>query len=62
MQPLKHSTLIKLLNAHGLDYIKQLDDNAFKVYDAQLDSYAVVSYGYDKHIGYTIVSYTTISQ
>jgi hypothetical protein len=54
------TTLIKLFNGYGLDYIKQIDAKIFKVYDAQLDQYALVEYGYDRYLGYTIVSYTRV--
>ena len=54
------TTLIKLFNSYGLDYIKQIDAKIFKVYDAQLDQYALVEYGHDKYLGYTIVSYTRV--
>jgi hypothetical protein len=58
--PINRSTLIKLFNSYGLDYIKQIDDKVFKVYDAQLDQYALVEYGHDRYLGYTIVSYTRV--
>jgi hypothetical protein len=57
---INRSTLIKLFNSYGLDYIKQIDAKIFKVYDAQLDQYALVEYGYDRYLGYTIVSYTRV--
>lgn len=58
---IKQETLVKLFQKHGLQYVKQIATNQYKVYDRYLDDYALVSYDYNRSTGYQIISYIPLS-